>query len=349
MNKILTITFLLLLFPATHRAQQVFRVMSYNVENLFDTEKAPDKNDVDFLPSGNRHWTPGRYYHKLRQIAKVISAAGEWDTPALIGLCEVENDSVIYHLLHRTPLKQQQYRYCMTHGEDTRGINVALLYQRDKFAYAGHSEYPICFSRKQHKHTRNILHVWGKVITGNILDIFVCHFPSRYGGEKESETDRSDAACTLRSLCDSLQQTRPYPQIIIMGDFNDTPEDKSMTEILTQTSGQQLPVGGSPSLLQLHNLFANQKQLHHPGSHKYQGEWSQLDQILISDNLADTTASMHLKPESQRIFNPDFLLTQDKTWRGKRPFRTFYGYKYEGGYSDHLPIIADFLLSFSNE
>lgn len=347
MDKILTMTLFLLLLSAPHQAQQVFRIMSYNVENLFDTEKAPDKNDTDFLPTGNRHWTPGRYYHKLRQIAQVISAAGEWDTPALIGLCEVENDSVVYHLLHRTPLKRQQYRFCMTHGQDTRGINVALLYQRDKFAYTDHTEYPIRFSRKQHKQTRNILHVWGKVITGNILDIFVCHFPSRYGGEKESEADRFDAARTLRFLCDSLQQIRPYPQIIIMGDFNDTPDDKSITDILTATPLPPQTSGKNIADSSLYNLFADRKQLHLPGSHKYQGEWSQIDQIFISSNLADTTASMHLKPESQCIFAPDFLLTNDKTWRGKRPFRTFYGYKYEGGYSDHLPLIVDFRLSFT--
>jgi endonuclease/exonuclease/phosphatase family metal-dependent hydrolase len=345
MDKILTMTILLFLFPTPHWGQQLFRVMSYNVENLFDTEKAPDKNDNDFLPTGNRHWTPGRYYHKLQQIAQVISAAGEWDTPALVGLCEVENDSVLLHLLHRTPLKRQQYRYCRTHGQDTRGINVALLYQRDKFAYTGHTEYQVRFSRKQHKQTRNILHVWGNVITGHILDIFVCHFPSRYGGEKESETDRFDAARTLRSLCDSLQQIRPYPQIIIMGDFNDTPEDKSMTDILTATFHNQQTPDNALSDRSLYNLFADRTQRHHPGSHKYQGEWSQLDQILISANLTDTTASMHLKPDSPHIFAPDFLLTNDKTWRGKRPYRTFYGYKYEGGYSDHLPIIADFLLS----
>ena len=181
--------------------------MSYNVENLFDTNDNPDKNDNDFLPTGNRHWTRGRYYHKLQQIAKVISAAGEWSTPALVGLCEVENDSVLIHLLNRTPLKMQHYHYCMTHGSDTRGINTALLYQRDKFGYIGHQEHPVIFTRKQHKHTRNILHVWGKVLTLDTLDIFVCHLPSRYGGEKESEADRFDAARTLRNLCDSLMQS----------------------------------------------------------------------------------------------------------------------------------------------
>ena len=74
------------------------------------------------------------------------------------------------------------------------------------------------------------------------------------------------------------------------------------------------------------------------------GEWSQLDQIILSSSLTDTTSQMQLIPGSARIFSPSFLLIKDKTWRGERPFRTYYGFKYEGGYSDHLPLIVDFLL-----
>ena len=212
MARTLTMTFFILtLFSLPSQGQTDFRVMSYNVENLFDTKDDPLTADNDFLPSGNRHWTSGRFYHKLQQLAKVITAAGEWSTPALIGLCEVENDSVLVRLLDFTPLRRQHYRYCMTHGQDTRGINVAFLYQRDKFRYQGHTEHPVRFTRKQHKHTRNILHVWGDVITGDQIDVFVCHFPSRYGGEKESEPDRLDAARTLRTLCDSIHNLRPAP------------------------------------------------------------------------------------------------------------------------------------------
>ena len=233
MARTLTMTFFILtLFSLPSQGQTDFRVMSYNVENLFDTKDDPFTTDNDFLPSGNRHWTPGRFYHKLQQLAKVITAAGEWSTPALVGLCEVENDSVLVRLLNYTPLRRQHYRYCMTHGQDTRGINVALLYQRDKFRYRGHTEHPVRFTRKQHKHTRNILHVWGDVITGDRIDVFVCHFPSRYGGEKESEPDRLDAARTLRVLCDSLHHLHPALHILIMGDFNDTPDDTSIREIL---------------------------------------------------------------------------------------------------------------------
>lgn len=341
MTKILTILIYIVSLAALPAAAQGdFRVMSYNVENLFDTEDDPQKNDNEFLPAGNRHWTRGRYYHKLQQIAKVISAAGEWSTPALVGLCEVENDTVITYLLRRTPLRLQQYRYCMTHGDDTRGINTALLYQRDKFGYIGHWEHPVVFSRKQHKHTRHILHVWGRVQTNDTLDVFVCHLPSRYGGEKESEADRFDAARTLRSLCDSLFRIRTCPQILIMGDFNDTPENSSITRILAVR-----PVCQQPSATALYNLYADPHHLNFPGTHKYQGEWSQLDQIIVSGNLIRQEARMHVIPESIRIFSPDFLLKEDKTWHGKRPSRSYYGFKYEGGYSDHLPLVTDFLLS----
>lgn len=326
----------------TTLAQTSFRVMSYNVENLFDTYDNPDKEDNEFLPSGSRHWTPGRYYHKLQQIAKVITAAGGWGTPALVGLCEVENDSVLHHLTRLTPLRNQDYRFIITKSPDPRGINVALLYQRDRFGYIGHEAIPVRFSGTRHKQTRDILHVWGKIITGDTLDIYVCHFPSRYGGEKESERDRFDAARTLRTHSDSIGRARHRPLQIIMGDFNDTPHDRSIREVLSAQVLEKDSPSTDEDPLTLYNLFSTPAALSLPGSHKYQGEWSQLDQIIINSILTQTTSPIHLLPESPRIFAPSFLRIKDKTWRGVRPFRTYYGYKYEGGYSDHLPLIVDF-------
>ncbi|MDR3262333.1 MAG: endonuclease [Tannerella sp.] len=304
--------------------------MFYNVENLFDTEDNPDTLDDEFLPAGERHWTSARYYTHLRQTARVINAVGEWGTPALVGLCEVENDSVLIHLLNRTPLREQQYLYCMTHGNDLRGINSALLYQRDKFRYLGHQADRIRFTQRG-KRSRDLLHVWGEVITGDTLDVFVCHFPSRYGGEKETERDRMDAALQVRRLCDSLFQIRRAPNILVMGDFNDTPADKSI---------QRLTKSPQPEWT-LVNLFADRTSLNAEGSHKYQGEWTQLDQIMVSGSW-----NRFLKAGSARIFNPPFLMTDDKSKRGKRPWRSYYGYKYESGFSDHLPVVADFLLPF---
>jgi endonuclease/exonuclease/phosphatase family metal-dependent hydrolase len=315
------------------QAQTVYRVMSYNVENLFDTQKSPDKNDADFQPDGKRYWTKGRYYYKLQQIAKVISAAGEWDTPALIGLCEVENDTVLHDLLKRTPLRKQDYRYCMTTGQDERGINTALLYQRDKFQYISHTEYAIPF-RNPHKRSRNLLHVTGRILTKDTLDLFVCHFPSRYGGEKETIQDRQDAAGYLRSICDSIHGIRRTCLLLIMGDFNDNPDDESLVHTLhamppESVADRDTVAESKPYLV---NLFYHEK-----GSQKYQDKWSQLDQIIVNRRLLQ-----HLIPESAQTFRSAFLLKDDNVWRGQRPLRTYHGYKYEKGFSDHLPVIADF-------
>lgn len=308
-----------------------FRVMFYNVENFFDVIDNPATDDDEFTPKGPRHWHYGRYYHKLRQISKVITAAGEWDTPAIVGLCEIENDSILDHLTRRTPLRRQEYQYLSAETNDPRGTRVALLYQRDRFRYLHHESHAIRFSRKKHKETRHILHVAGLIAPSDTLDLFVIHFPSRYGGEKESEKDRMDAATTLRSLADSIISRRQTARLIIMGDFNDTPQDKSLKNILTHPKG-------------LTNLFASRNDLQPPGTHKYQGRWSQLDQIIINDDLLSKDTTFRFLKGSALIFQPRFLFTNDKTWRGQRPFRTYHGYRYEGGFSDHLPIIADFIV-----
>ncbi len=330
--------------PASAQQASTIRTMWYNVENLFDTEDNPDTDDDEFLPSGSRRWTPGRYYHKLRQIARVITAAGEWDTPALVGLCEVENDSVVAHLLNRTPLRRQEYRYCLGNTSDPRGIRTVLLYQRDRFACVGQASIPIRPSGKHRKPTRDILHVCGRIANGDTLDVMLCHFPSRYGGEKETEQNRADAARTLRALCDSLHRVRQTPQLLIMGDFNDTPDDHSIREILRAKPLPETGTAASTETLVIYNLYASPTLLPYPGSHKYQGTWSQLDQVCINANLADPSHAMHLQPGSARLFCPSFLLTEDKTWRGVRPKRSYYGYTYEKGFSDHLPLIVDWVI-----
>ncbi|MDR0756505.1 MAG: endonuclease [Tannerella sp.] len=313
---------------AQEARQQVFQVMFYNVENLFDTYDDPHTSDNEFLPEGTRHWTPYRYYTHLRQTARVIHAAGEWDTPALVGLCEVENDSVLIHLTRRTSLRMQNYSYCITGSRDPRGINVALLYQEDKFRYLEHRSKRIPFKNKARR-SRDILHVSGRVITGDTLDVFVCHFPSRRGGEKMSEPFRLEAASYLRRLCDSIHAIRRTPNILIMGDFNDMPADRSIQTIICSTDAER----------NFANLFADAKKLNHEGSYKYRGEWNQLDQIMINRSW-----ERYYRPGSAQIFAPDFLLTGNRSRNRQRPLRVFNGSKYEGGFSDHLPVVAYFLL-----
>lgn len=325
----------LFLFPQCTDSQtkrirmQPFQVMFYNVENLFDTADDPVTNDNEYLPDGVRKWTPKRYYERLRQTAKVITAVGKWDMPALVGLCEVENDTVLTHLLHRTPLKEHRYRYCITRGNDPRGINNALLYRNERFKLLGQRSIRIRFTRKG-KRSRDILHAWGRVVTGDTLDVLVCHFPSRSAGKKKTEPDRIDAALCVRRLCDSLYSVRRCTHIIVMGDFNDTPADESIA-VMTHAAKPEH---------RLTNLFADKETLNFAGSHKFNGEWSQLDQMLVS-----LPWKARLKEGGTQIFAPSFLLTDDKRHNDKRPRRTYQGYTYKGGFSDHLPIVAEFFLS----
>jgi len=326
----------LLLCISCLSAQETFRVMFYNVENLFDTLDDPDKEDDEFTPEGSRRWTNRRYYSKLNNLAKVITSIGEWDIPALVGMCEVENDKVLKDLTAYSPLKKSQYRYIVTESEDARGIDVALLYQRDRFKYLYHDCLRLNFPNNPNKRTRDILHVTGQIITGDTLDVFVCHFPSRRGGELESEPDRVYAASVVREKVDSLTLVRERANILIMGDFNDEPTNKSISVTMN--------AGGVPNGNDLYNLFYSVQKKSRVGSYKFREQWNFLDQMIVSGNLLDESCSFRVLPETATIFQKAFLLTDDVTNGGKRPLKTFHGYKYEGGHSDHLPIYVDFVI-----
>ena len=326
----------------------LFTLVELNCENLFDTEHDSLKQDMEFTPRSDHHWTRTRYWRKLNHISKEIIAMGEdsvngWQLPDLVALCEVENDSVLHRLVNHTPLRHQHYRFCMTHGDDKRGINVALLYQRNRFKLLGSEEIRIVLPKKE-RPTRNILHVWGIIQTGDTLDAFVCHMPSRSGGEMASRPKRKLAALRLRSCVDSILSLRSTPQCLIMGDFNDMPEDESLSLHL---KARAYPPESPESALQpkeLYNLF-----YHAAGSYKYKGEWNQLDHLIVNGLLLDNRHTMYLQEGGNQVYQPAFLLTDDKTWRGKRPVRTYYGYKYEGGYSDHLPLLCTFILQLDSD
>jgi predicted extracellular nuclease len=325
------ILFIFNLFVLPISAQDTFRVMFYNVENLFDTLDDPDKADEEFTPNGSRRWNNKRYYNKLNNLAKVITSLGEWEIPVLIGLCEVENEKVIRDLTTYSPLRKMQYRHAMTESADERGIDVALLYQRDRFKYLYQKNIQITLPSNPQKKTRDVLHVTGRLITGDTLDVFVCHFPSRRNGQFESEPDRIEAASVIRRTVDSLKSCRTNENILIMGDFNDEPSDKSLARVL---------VGND-----LCNLFLPLSKRSYIGSYKYGGLWNFLDQIFVSTNLLDEQKPFHVLEKTATIFQPNFLFVDDRTHGGKRPKKTFHGWRYEGGYSDHLPVFVDFRIN----
>ena len=299
-------------------AQQIrFRVVSWNVENLFDIHHDSLKNDREFLPDALRHWNYTRYKKKLTDMARVITAVGEWEPPALVGLCEVENDTVLRDLTRRSPLKELNYRYVMTDSPDLRGIDVALLYQRDLFKLLSFRSVSIP-PLKQFRPTRDLLHVSGLLLTGDTLDVFVCHLPSRSGGAKESEPYRLHAARILYTEADSILNIRLHPQIIIMGDFNDYPTNKSIQKILEAES----PSPTAPSPLKLYHLLARKAQSKNFGSYKYRGEWGLLDHLIVSGSLLNPANSFSTSENKATVSNLPFLLTEDKKYGDKEPFRT---------------------------
>ena len=317
-------------------AQDNFRVMFYNVENLFDTKHDSLKNDDDFLPGGFMNWTDWKYWEKQRNIGRVITAVGEMYPPALVGLCEIENDSVIFDLTKRSPMRTQQYEYLTTNSPDLRGIDVALLYQRHQFKLLEKHEYEVVFRNKSARPTRNILHAVGQVISGDTLDVFVCHFPSRYGGQLVSEPGRIDAAQLLRNKADSLFLVRQNANILIMGDFNDYPDNKSIFKTLKARSLNYHLSNG-----ELYNLFFHRIKEQDFGSYKYQGSWGVLDQFIVSGNLLMNENGVFVKNKGAHIFKADFLSEKDEKYGGKRPYRTNLGPRYIGGFSDHYPIYMD--------
>ena len=316
-------------------AQQVFRAVGYNVENLFDFRHDSLKNDTEYLPGNIRGWTSGRFYEKVNKIARVILTSSVSYAPDLVGLCEVENDYCLKTLVRYSPLREVGYRFVMTSSEDERGIDVALLYQPETFRLLESRSVRIPFREYGYKPTRDILHVAGRIATGDTLDVFVCHFPSRSGGVKASESFRMLAASCLRHEVDSIQEKRSSSYILVMGDFNDTPDDRALSEILRAGKPERLVEKG-----ELYNLMRGKKN----GTYCYRGEWSLFDQIIVSGTLLDKRSAIYTDTEKAVILEYPFLLEEDDVYGGDIPFRTYRGMRYHGGYSDHLPVAVDFMM-----
>lgn len=295
--------------------------MEYNVENLFDSRHDTLKNDTEFLPSADRGWNSVRFYRKIKALSKVIWAASGDYAPDLIGLCEVENDFCMRTLTHYSALSDVGYRYVMTQSQDERGMDVALMYQPASFGYLGHEclrvNTPYGF-----RPTRDLLHVYGRVLSGDTLDIFVVHFPSRINGEKASEPYRLKAAERLRHAVDSLVRVRRKALQLVMGDFNDYSSNRALVQVLCS---------GKDGLI---DLTAGIKE----GTYKYKGEWGMLDHVLVSASLLEKDESLKVVEGSCKVLRLPFLLQEDDVYGGFQPFRTYRGMRYQGGFSDHLPL-----------
>lgn len=325
-------------------AQKTFRVMTYNVENLFDCRHDSLKEDTEFLPDSKRRWTSSRYWKKLNLLSKVIAAAGEERIPDLIGLCEVENDSVMVDLTRRSALRTLDYQYIMTHSPDVRGIDVALLYQPGFFKPVASHEVVIPSLSGGFRPTRNILYVKGLTLTGDTLHVAVCHFPSRLGNSRVSRRHRMLAARTLRMLVDSVRASVVEPDIIVMGDFNASLKDEIFRKTLHAVPAADIHSTPGSSDRLYEPLCVKNRAKEIKASYRYKGIWEDIDHILVSGALLDETRCFYTRNGARTVFALPFMCEKDATYGGERPFRTYLGPYYKGGVSDHFPVLVDFVL-----
>jgi predicted extracellular nuclease len=334
-NRSFLIFLLFICFIQNSTAQQntgESAILFYNVENLFDLKDNPQTDDENYTPEGEMHWTYSRLNEKLLKTSKVILSASDWIVPDIIVLVEIENRYVLERLVEQTPLKSVPYKIIHKESPDHRGIDVGFIYNSEHFFPLEYYYYPLEINNKK-LDTREILYVLGILNGIDTIHIFGNHWPSRYSGLLETSALRKAAATLLRSKIDELYKKYQSPKIVIVGDFNDNPDDETISEILKAIK-VELPVTEN----QLYNLsfdFSGNEL----GTLKYQSQWFVFDQIMVSGSMLSARSGIYTKPENAKIVKLPFLLEEDLKFGGQKPFRTYYGFSYNGGFSDHLPVI----------
>lgn len=325
-RNLLIFAVVLIWLVACKQTETALTVAFYNTENLFDTMDDPHKNDNEFLPESDKKWTLERYQKKLDDIARVLSEIDSLSLPAFVGLCEVENQKVLEDLVSTGALASAKYSIAQIESPDVRGIDVALLYRGDRFLLEQTEALPINFPDEPNYKTRDILHVSGK-IGKEEFHFFVNHWPSRIGGNEKTEPNRVFVASVLKQKVDEVLAGNRKANIIIMGDMNDEPENKSLLETLSA----KLPGSGS----QLVNLMfpADQQNL---GTYNYRGDWNMLDNLVVSGSLLDGKG-YDVAGSQGFIFRKKWMEFTNN--RGVvSPNRTYGGPNYYGGVSDHFPV-----------
>lgn len=324
-----------LLVSGLGMAQEAHRVMFYNVENLFDTYDDPLTRDEEFTPGGAKHWTKDRYFTKLRKIAETIDSVGNGTWPVVVGMAEVENRKVLEDLTGKTVLADAHYGIVHQDSPDARGIDVALLYRKDLIKILETSFLSLPFPEDTTIRTRDVLYAKG-VLKTDTLYFFVCHFPSMIGGEKQSEWRRERAASVVRQKVDSLFRVNPAAGIMIMGDLNGKANTPAQKVLGTRSSDKRIRTG------ELYNTgyYLLKKPY---GSYRYKGNWQTIDHIIVSGSLLNGKNGC-VADKRVTVYSAPFLLEEDKTYFGFKPWPTYRGPRYAGGVSDHLPIYVNLQL-----
>ncbi len=310
-------------------------VAFYNCENFFDTKDDPKKKDDEYLPEAASKWDETRYNNKLQKVAQVLdSTVAGPALPNLVGLVEIENNEVLQDLLAKSQFSTKSYGSLATDSPDERSIDCGLLYDKSVFTLVDFKELNATNSALGDYKTRNILFATLKATNGDVFYVFVNHWPSRREGEKESEPRRIYAAEQVRNKINELQKKDPKAKVIVMGDFNDHPDNSS---ILNTLKANDTPKEKGD----LYNAFYTldkEKQ----GTHYYNKEWRVLDQIIVSQGLWNAKKGYSFDPKNAHILRKDFVLFKNAKTGEERPNRTYGSEnKYFNGYSDHLAIYVE--------
>jgi len=326
------------LFDPAERGKDGLRMVFYNVENLFEPGNDPGVEDDPFTPEGDYQWHYGKYKKKSVNIAKTILAIGGWEAPDLIGLAEIENWQVLYDLVKHTPLNSYDYRIVHENSPDVRGIDTGVLYRPEKLEELSHQVIPYV-TGKNIRASRDILYIRFLTSESDTLHVFVNHWPSRYGGKDQTSGRRKQAAIQLREVTDSLFSINAESKIVIMGDFNDEPDDDNLEEALGVINNGA--IGFTPGLYNLMYPYAGSSMgtIYHTD---ISGSWFLFDQIIVSTALLRETGLTVIHRRAF-IFMSPWLLDADTG----RPYRSFKGPVFTGGYSDHLPVYFDLVYNKS--
>ena len=326
--------FLLSVFniSAQEKQYKVATVAFYNLENLFDTLDIPDKDDFEYTPEGEKKWDSKKYISKQENMSKVIAQIGfdlTKTAPAIIGVCEIENKTVLEDLVNTSALKKYNYKIVHYESPDRRGVDVGLLYQASIFKVTNSVSATLKIEGMDDFFTRDQLVVSG-LLDGEKMHFIVHHWPSRYGGEKNSRPKRNAAADLCRSLVDSIMAEDENAKIVIMGDLNDDPNNESLTKHL-KAKKEEKETGPGELFNATYLLF--QKGI---GSLAYRDKWNLFDQMIVSYPLLGDDKTT-FKLYKTLIFDKDFLKEQEGRYKGY-PKRTHAGGVYKNGYSDHFPV-----------
>ena len=311
------------------------RVIFYNTENFYDTINDPKTADEEFTPTGTSHWDGIRYQHKLDNISKLLADMLSKTTPIVIGLSEIENKKVSEDLAAQPALKKYNLGVIEQDSPDPRGIDVAILYNRDLFTVIA-AEFLTVKLPDVAKGTRDIVYVKGKV-KGVELHFFVNHWPSRREGTVISAARRAAAAIVVKDKIAKIEETDRSARIIIMGDLNDNPTDSSIALVL----GAVEPI----EPLDKTKLYDLMTKPYKDGKYtlKYHAENDIFDQMIVSESLLEKGGSVKVTTVEGGIYKPKWILFDHPKY-GEMPNRTYSGPMYHGGFSDHLPVYID--LSF---